>query len=60
MLEMLTGQLIDPKDRHVLLSQVHHETLLQLIRRCLMERPVDRPSAHDIISRNFITTATLL
>ena len=50
MLEMLTGELPVPEDRPRLLSQVHHEQLLRLIRRCLSERIEDRPSASAIIS----------
>ena len=50
MLEMLTGRLPAPEDRTALLCQVHHEQLLQLIRRCLSERIEDRPSAIAIIS----------
>ena len=50
MLEMLTGELPAPEDRPRLLSQVHHEQLLRLIRRCLSERIEDRPSASAIIS----------
>ena len=50
MLEMLTGELPAPEDRPRLLSQVHHEQLLRLIRRCLSERTEDRPSASAIIS----------
>ena len=50
MLEMLTGQLPASEDRAALLCQVHHEQLLQLIRRCLSERIEDRPSAIAIIS----------
>ena len=49
-LEMLTGQLPAREDRTALLCQVHHEQLLQLIRRCLSERIEDRPSAIAIIS----------
>ena len=48
-LEMLTGRLPAPDDRPGLLGQVHHEQLLDLIERCLSERPEDRPSASDII-----------
>ena len=50
MSEMLTGQLPVREDRTVLLCQVHHEQLLQLIRRCLSESIEDRPSAIAIIS----------
>ena len=50
MLEMLTGELPAPEDRPRLLSQVHHEQLLCLIRRCLSNRTEDRPSASAIIS----------
>ena len=50
MLEMLTGQLPAREDRAALLCQVHHEQLLQLIRRCLSECIEDRPSAIAIIS----------
>ena len=49
-LEMLTGRLPAPDDRPGLLDQVHHEQLLDLIERCLSERPEDRPSASAIIS----------
>ena len=49
-LEMLTGRLPAPDDRPGLLDQVHHEQLLNLIERCLSERPEDRPSASAIIS----------
>ena len=49
MLEMLTGQLPAPEDRPTLLSQVHHELFLRLIRRCLNENPKDRPDATVII-----------
>ena len=50
MLEMLTGRLPAREDRTALLCQVHHEQLLQLIRRCLSETFADRPSAIAIIS----------
>ena len=50
MLEMLTGQLPAREDRTALLCIVHHEQLLQLIRRCLSEHIEDRPSAIAIIS----------
>ena len=50
MLEMLTGQLPARENRTALLCIVHHEQLLQLIRRCLSERIEDRPSAIAIIS----------
>ena len=49
-LEMLTGRLPAPDDRPGLLGQVHHKQLLDLIERCLSERPEDRPSASAIIS----------
>ena len=49
-LEMLTGRLPAPDDRPGLLGQVHHKQLLDLIERCLSERPGDRPSASAIIS----------
>ena len=49
-LEMLTGRLLAPDQRPGLLCQVHHEQLLHLIRRCLNENPVNRPSASSIIS----------
>ena len=49
-LEMLTGRLPAPDNRPGLLCQVRHEQLLHLIRRCLNERKVDRPSANDIVS----------
>ena len=48
-LEMLTGRLPAPDDRPGLLGQVHHKQLLDLIERCLSERPGDRPSASAII-----------
>ena len=50
MLEMLTGRLPAREDRTALLCVVHHEQLLQLIRRCLSETIEDRPSAIAIIS----------
>ncbi len=50
MLEMLTGELRAPENRSSLFHQVHHRQLLRLIQRCLSERPVDRPSAEDIMS----------
>ena len=50
MLEMLTGRLPTREDRTALLCQVHHEQLLQLIRRCLSESIADRPSALAVIS----------
>ena len=49
-LEMLTGRLPARDDRPVLLDKVFHEQLLDLIERCLSERPEDRPSASAIIS----------
>ena len=49
-LEMLTGRLPAPDDRPGLLGQVHHDQLLDLIERCLNERPEYRPSASAIIS----------
>ena len=48
LLEMLTGRLPAPDDRPGLLRRVHHEQLLCLIRRCLIDNPEDRPSASDI------------
>ena len=48
-LEMLTGQLPAPDQRSSLLSQVHHEKFLCLIRRCLIKNPEDRPSASAIV-----------
>ena len=50
LLEMLTGGLPAREDRTALLCVVHHEQLLQLIRRCLSESIEDRPSAIAIIS----------
>ena len=50
LLEMLTGGLPAREDRTALLCVVHHEQLLQLIRRCLSETIEDRPSAIAIIS----------
>ncbi len=50
MLEMLTGELRAPENRSSLFHQVHHRQLLRLIQRCLSERPMDRPSAEDIMS----------
>ncbi len=50
-LEMITGQLPAPEDREELLSQVHHDQLLSLIRRCLSENTAERPTAGDIISQ---------
>ena len=49
-LEMLTGRLPARDDRPGLLDKVFHEQLLDLIERCLSERPEDRPSASAIIS----------
>ena len=49
-LEMLTGRLPARDDRPGLLDKVFHEQLLDLIERCLSERPEDRPSASVIIS----------
>lgn len=49
-LEMLTGKVVAPENRHCLFRQIHHEPYLQLVQRCLSERPIDRPSAGDIIS----------
>ena len=48
-LEMVTGHLPAPDDRPGLLGQVHHKQLLDLIERCLSERPEDRPSVSAII-----------
>ena len=48
-LEMLTGQLPTPEDRPALLLKVHHDQLLDLIRRCLSERAQDRPDATTFI-----------
>ncbi len=50
MLEMLTGELRAPENRSSLFHQVHHRQLLRVIQRCLSERPMDRPSAEDIMS----------
>ena len=47
--EMLTGQLPTPEDRPALLLKVHHDQLLDLIRRCLSERAQDRPDAATFI-----------
>ena len=49
MLEMLTGQLPTPEDRPALLLRVHHDQLLDFIRRCLSERAQDRPDAATYI-----------
>ena len=49
MLEMLTGQLPTPEDRPALLLKVHHDQLLDLIRRCLSERAQERPDAATFI-----------
>ena len=49
-LEMLTGRLPVRVDRPGLLDKVFHEQLLDLIQKCLSERPEDRPSASAIIS----------
>ena len=49
MVEMLTGQLPTPEDRPALLLKVHHDQLLDLIRRCLSERAQDRPDAVTFI-----------
>ena len=49
-LEMLTGRLPAQDDRPGLLDKIFHEQLLDLIERCLSERPEDRPSASAIIS----------
>ncbi len=51
MLEMLTGKLVAPENRSRLFHQVHHKQFLSLIQRCLTERPQERPSACDIISK---------
>ena len=48
-LEMLTGQLPAPEDRPALLLKVHHDQLLDLIQRCLLEGKHDRPDAGTII-----------
>ncbi len=50
MLEMLTGELRAAENRSSLFRQVHHRQLLRVIQRCLSERPMDRPSAEDIMS----------
>ncbi len=50
MLEMLTGELRAPENCSSLFRQVHHRQLLRVIQRCLSERPMDRPSAEDIMS----------
>ena len=47
---LLFGRLPAREDRTALLCQVHHEQLLQLIKRCLTESIEDRPSAIVIIS----------
>ena len=49
-LEMLTGRLPARDDRPGLFDKVFHEQLLDLIERCLSERPEDRPNASAIIS----------
>ncbi len=49
-LEMLTGKLVEPGERHTLLIQVHYEQFLHLIQRCCNETPRDRPSACVIIT----------
>ena len=49
-LEMLTGRLPARDDRPGLLDKIFHEQLLDLIERCLSERPEDRPSSSAIIS----------
>ena len=49
LLEMLTGVLPARELRERLLGRIHHEQLLDLIRRCLMERKEERPNASDII-----------
>ena len=49
-LEMLTGQLPAPDYRPGMLRKVQHEQLLRVLRRCLSDRPEERPSASDIIS----------
>jgi len=48
-LEMLTSRLPATDDRPGMLCRVHHEQLLNLIRRCLNEKKEDRPSASEII-----------
>ncbi len=53
MLEMLTGELRAPENRSSLFRQVYHRQLLRVIQRCLSERPMDRPSAEDIMSELF-------
>ncbi len=53
MLEMFTGELRAPENRSSLFRQVHHRQLLRIIQRCLSERPMDRPSAEDIMSELF-------
>ncbi len=53
MLEMLTGELRAPENRSSLFRQVYHRQLLRVIQRCLSERPIDRPSAEDIMSELF-------
>ena len=49
-LEMLTGCLPARDDRPGLLDKVFHDQQLDLIGRCLSERPEDRPSTNAIIS----------
>ena len=49
-LEMLTGRLPARDDRPGLLDKVFHEQMLDLIERCLCERPGNRPNASAIIS----------
>ena len=49
-LEMLTGLLPEPNERPDILLKIQHEQFVDLIKRCLCERPEDRPRASDIIS----------
>ena len=49
LVEMLTGVLPAREERRRLLGRIHHEQLLDLIRRCLGERREERPNASDII-----------
>ena len=50
LIEMLTGVLPPPDERHQLMDTIHHQPLLNLIRRCLSYHKVDRPDASNIIS----------
>ena len=50
LIEMLTGVLPPPDERHQLMDTIRHQPLLNLIRRCLSYHKVDRPDASNIIS----------